>query len=75
MPAMVDSSSSTSWASPRDSSIKLAPGLLEVMAASIAGVETHAGGLMLLAYSGWILLMSSMSVGLLSGVVGGGLLE
>ena len=70
---MEDSSSSISWASSRESSIKLISGLLKVRVASMAGLNTQAGGLMVLAYSGWILLMSSMSVGLLAGVLGGGL--
>ena len=71
---MEDSSSSISWASSRESSIKLTSGLLKVRVASMAGLDTQAGGLMVLAYSGWILLMSSMSVGLLlAGVVDTGL--
>ena len=65
MLAMEDSSSSICWASSKESSIKLASELLEVMVASMAGLDTQAGGLIVLTYSGWILLMSSMSVGLL----------
>ena len=71
---MEDSSSSTSWASSRESSIRLATGPVGVMVASMAGPDTQAGGLIVLEYPGWMLLMSSMSVTMfLAWVVGGGL--